>query len=71
MKLKDAMQEQINRMSADEITETPPNTEIKNLLEAFVSLINAYLQRIGGSDNVDEEPGKKWPQVSKTFASQG
>ena len=68
MKLKDAMQEQINRMSVDEIPETPPNTEIKNLLEAFVSLINAYLQRIGGSD---EEPGKKWPQVSKTFASQG
>lgn len=67
-KLKDAMQEQINRMTEEEQTAPVSNTELKNLLEAFVSLINAYLQRVGGSE---EEPGKKWPRVSDTFGSQG
>ena len=67
-KLKDAIQEQINRMTEEEQSNPQSNAEIKNLLEAFVSLINAYLQRIGSSD---DEPGKKWPRVSDTFGSLG
>ena len=67
-KLKDAMQEQLNRMTEEEQSNPQSNTEIKNILEAFVSLINAYLQRVGSSD---EESGKKWPRVSDTFGSLG
>jgi len=62
--LDKVMAEQVTRMS--NITDEPkplPDTELQNLLKAFISLINAYLQRLGGSPPP--------PKVSDTFGSMG
>jgi len=61
MKLNDAIQEQMNRMSEEPVVPSD-NTEIKSLLEAFISVIHAYLKRLGSSDE---------HQVSDTFGSLG
>jgi len=66
MNLDQAIGEQITRLSDSEKPEEPkPDTELQNLLQAFVSLINAYLQRLGGP------PESPQPKVSDTFGSLG
>ena len=44
-------------------TPLPPTTEIQSLLQAFVSLLNAYLQR------VNDIPAKGESRVSDTFGT--
>jgi len=64
MNLDQAIGEQITRLSESVKPEEPkPDTEMQNLLQAFVSLINAYLQRLGGPPSQ--------PKVSDTFGSLG
>lgn len=66
MKLDQAIEEQVSRYTNEETQNTPlANEELRNLLQAFISLINAYLQRVG--ETPTEE--RTWPKVSDTFGS--
>ena len=51
MKLDEAIEQQIVRFSDDEEPTTPNDAEVRNLLQAFISLITAYLGRLDGSDS--------------------
>jgi len=70
MKLDDAISSQIVRMAFDESVQkmNTEDTELRSLLQAFISLISAYLQRLGETSQIRESPQ---PKVSDTFGSLG
>lgn len=53
MKLDEAIGEQIVRFQNDEKPKVSNDNEIRNLLQAFVSLIQAYLKRVSGTPHTE------------------
>ena len=71
MKLSEAIAEQVIRTTKSEPEAFSQDSEVKDILQAFVYLINAYLKRLEEPD-ISDIPKRGFPsRVSDTFASNG